>query len=374
MSLYLKNFLENLPDITTDDVNVPDCKLGFYDCVLAFDNLKKKIYISSSGFPETGKRRILRAKARLNSLKNRLLSLERYKETSDPGLLRNNTLCWNLKSNFTKERYCQVILEAKEYISKGDIYQVNLSQRFSAETDTDPFTIYKILRSINPAPFAAYLNFGDVQIVSASPERYIRVAGRTIQTRPIKGTRPRGRNVDEDLLLKRKLITSIKDKAENLMIVDLERNDLGRICEYGSVKVSEFMICETFPTVFHLTSAIEGYLRKDVDAVDVLMNCFPGGSITGAPKIRSMQIIEELENVKRSIYTGAIGYIGFNGDMDTSIVIRTLVFHKRKFYFSVGGGIVYDSVPEKEYEETLHKARALMEAIGYSHAKRKEVV
>jgi len=364
-SYDLKEFLEKIPDTAFSDMNIADCELGFYDCVLIFDHLKNKSYIASTGFPETGKKRRLRAMARLNNLKNRLSHLTQYGDETilshEPG---HNIICSGLKSNFTKEEYIRTILKAKDYINQGDIYQINFSQRFSAQTETHAFDIFRVLRDINPAPLGAYLNFGDVQIVSASPERFIRIKGKTIETRPIKGTRPRGRDKTEDEMLRNKLVTSIKDRAENLMIIDLERNDLGRVCRYGSVKVTEFMVCEEFPTVFHLTSTIEGHLRKEIDAVDVLINCFPGGSITGAPKIRAMEIIEELECIKRSIYTGSIGYIGFNGDMDTSIVIRTLIFHKGRLYFSVGGGIVYDSDPEKEYDETLHKAKALLEAIG----------
>ncbi len=364
-SYDLKGHLEELPDISVCDLDIPDCALGFYDCVLIFDNLDKKTYISSSGFPELGRKRLLRAKARLENLKESLsLPLHlRDVEWSTSGT-------WNrykgLGSTFTKSQYIDTVLRAQEYIKKGDIYQVNLSQRFQKELTMHPFGLYSILRRINPAPFAAYLNFGNVKVLSASPERFIKVIDRNIQTRPIKGTRPRGKNIAEDSLLKKQLTRSVKDRAENLMIIDLERNDLGRICEYGSIRVSEFMICEVYPTVFHLTSTIEGRLRKNKDAMDVLVNCFPGGSITGAPKIRSMEIIEELEPVKRAIYTGSIGYIGFNQDMDTSIVIRTFIIKDGKAYFNVGGGIVYDSDPEKEYEETLDKAKALVEAIEYA--------
>jgi para-aminobenzoate synthetase component 1 len=206
-----------------------------------------------------------------------------------------------------------------------------------------------------------------LKIVSASPERFLKKTGRRIQTRPIKGTRPRGRNPEQDAILKEELKRSIKDTAENLMIVDLERNDLGKICEYKSVSVPEFIICEEYATVFHLVSTVEGKLRKDTDAVDCLVSSFPGGSITGAPKIRAMEIIEELEPVKRNIYTGSVGYISFNGNMDTSIVIRTFIIKDKKAYFHVGGGIVYDSRPEKEYQETLDKAKALKEAVSVKY-------
>ena len=226
----------------------------------------------------------------------------------------------------------------------------------------------------NPAPFAAFLDFEDVKVVSASPERFLKVDGRNIETRPIKGTRPRSKNPAEDERLKLELMRSVKDRAENLMIIDLERNDLGRISEYGSVHVTEFMSCEEYATVFHLVSTVEGTLKSNIGPMDSLINCFPGGSITGAPKIRSMEIIEELEPVKRSIYTGSIGYISFDGGMDTSIVIRTFLLKDKTAYFHVGGGIVYDSEPEKEYQETLDKAKALIEAILYEHSLSKQKI
>jgi para-aminobenzoate synthetase component 1 len=211
-------------------------------------------------------------------------------------------------------------------------------------------------------------------VVSASPERFLKKEQRLIQTRPIKGTRPRGENASQDAQLKHELIASAKDRAENLMIIDLERNDLGRICEYGSVRVTEFMICEEYATVYHLVSTVEGRLRDNVDTIDCLINCFPGGSITGAPKIRSMEIIDELEPVRRSIYTGSIGYIGFDGNMDTSIVIRTFIVKGGDAYFHVGGGIVHDSDPEKEYQETLDKAKALIDAIRLTESKDKSQI
>ena len=280
----------------------------------------------------------------------------------------------NLESNFTKEAYIKAVKKAKKYITAGDIYQVNLSQRFKVRLDTEPFELHKILRTINPAPFACFLNFGDVKIISASPERFLKKVGRNVETRPIKGTRPRGETPKKDMKLKEELVKSAKDRAENLMIIDLERNDLGRICDYGSVRVSEFMACEEYSTVFHLVSTVQGKLRSEVDAIDCLTNCFPGGSITGAPKIRSMEIIEELEPVKRSVYTGSIGYISFDGNMDTSIAIRSLIMKGKNAYFQVGGGIVYDSDPEKEYQETLDKAKALIEAIRLAQSKDKSQI
>ena len=363
-SYDLKDFTEKLKSHAVNDLNIPDSILCFYDVIIVFDNLRNEFLIASSGFPKEGEGRYRRQKDRLECMKRKIKSsipsgITTIKKEGLPYRDKSTTI----KSNFTKEEYIGAIKKAKEYIRKGDIYQVNLSQRFEVSPIHDLFNIYGILRTINPAPFSCFLNFGDIKIASSSPERFLMKKGRTVETRPIKGTRPRGKNEKEDKRLKKQLVKSVKDRAENLMIIDLERNDLGRICEYGSVSMKGFMECEDYATVFHLVSTVEGMARKDVGAVDCLMNCFPGGSITGAPKIRSMEIIEELEPVKRSIYTGSIGYIGFNGDMDTSVVIRTMIEKNGKVYFNVGGGIVHDSVPEKEYDETLDKAKALFDAV-----------
>jgi para-aminobenzoate synthetase component 1 len=228
-----------------------------------------------------------------------------------------------------------------------------------------PFDVYLQLRSHNPAPFSAYINLPEVQLLSASPERFLRFdpGNRRLQTRPIKGTRPRGRTEEEDEALARKLLASEKDRAENVMIVDLERNDLGRVAEIGSVRVTELASLETLPTVFHLASTVEATLREDRDVVDLLLATFPGGSITGAPKIRAMEIIDELEPTARSVYTGAIGYLGFDGSIDLNIAIRTILVRQGVAYFQAGGGIVADSDPEMEYQETLHKASALRDVL-----------
>lgn len=339
------HLIGNIRSQAADDVGVWDCVLGFYDRIFAFDNLQKKAFAVSYG---RGGGTDIAFDAGFGGELN---------ATKKAGESR-------LKSNFTKKEYVGAVEKAKDYIRAGDIYQVNLSQRFSAKLSTKPWTLYKRLREINPAPFAAYLSFGDVAVVSASPERFLKVSGRHIETRPIKGTRPRGRTPEEDQRLARELMGSAKDKAEHVMIVDLERNDLGRICEYGSVKVSEFEILESYPTVHHMVSTVEGRLRPEVGQVDCLRACFPGGSITGAPKVRSMEIIEELEPTKRSVYTGSIGYLGFDGTMDLNIVIRTFVASGRRIFFQVGGGVVADSDPLLEYEETLDKGRALVEAVG----------
>jgi len=258
------------------------------------------------------------------------------------------------------------VVTAREYICAGDIFQVNLSQRFETDLNIHPYELYQRLRKINPAPFASYLNFDEVSVVGASPERFLKVQGDWVETRPIKGTRPRGKSAAEDKALADELLSSIKDRAENIMIVDLERNDIGRVCRYGTVKVTELAILETYPTVFHLTSTVRGRLRQAENRVDLLKASFPGGSITGAPKVRAMEIIDELEPTRRSVYTGAIGYLSFSGEMDLNIVIRTFLVKRGKAYFQVGGGIVYDSEPEAEYEETLDKARALIQALDLS--------
>jgi para-aminobenzoate synthetase component 1 len=257
----------------------------------------------------------------------------------------------------------RAVNKVREYIAAGDVFQVNASQRFEADLKMSAFELYKRLRAVNPAPFSSYLSFPEVAIVSASPERFLKVQTDLVETRPIKGTRPRGRDSVEDKLLADELTHSAKDRAENLMIVDLERNDLGRVCRYGTVKVTELAILETFPTVFHLTSTVTGRLRRGKSNVDLLKATFPGGSITGAPKVRAMEIINEIEPTRRSVYTGSIGYLGFNEDMDINIVIRTFLIKEGKAYFQVGGGIIYDSEPEAEYIETLDKARALIGAL-----------
>jgi para-aminobenzoate synthetase component 1 len=257
----------------------------------------------------------------------------------------------------------EAVNRVREYIAAGDVFQVNLSQRFETELTVTPYELYRRLRQINPAPFAGFLNFDGVTIVSASPERFLRVDGDWVETRPIKGTRPRGKNSVEDAMLAQELLNSAKDRAENVMIVDLERNDLGRVCQYGTVKVTELAILETFPTVFHLTSTIIGKLRPDKNRIDLLKAAFPGGSISGAPKVRAMEIIDELEPTRRSVYTGAIGYLGFGRNLDLNRVIRTFIIKGNKAYFQVGGGIIYDSNAEAEYQETLDKAKALIQAL-----------
>ena len=271
-----------------------------------------------------------------------------------------------LKSNFTKQEYIDSIEKVRQYIRSGDIYQANLTQRFEGKTKRSAFDIYSELREVGPTIFGGLLNFEDVQVISNSPERFIKVENRKIQTRPIKGTRPRGDNPEQDEFFKTELSNSEKDKAELLMIVDLERNDLGRVSEIGSVKVPELFKIEAYANVYHLVATIESEIDKDKDIYEVIKATFPGGSITGAPKIRAMEVIEELEPTRRNVYTGSIGYIGFDGLADLNIAIRTIVKKDDRITFQVGGGITWDSNPEDEYMETLHKAKSIMKTLrGY---------
>ncbi len=364
-SYDLCHFIERLPNTAVDDLKLPECYFGFYDLVLAFDNLQGKAYIISTGFPELEEtERIERAINRLNEVKEKLADLPSSgtKALFTPPSFPMEQV--TLKGGFTHKEYVDAVEKARQYIIAGDIFEVNISQRFEAELSIPPYELYRRLRRINPAPFACYLGFDEVTIVSASPERFLRVSGDWVETRPIKGTRPRGKTPEEDEALANELLSSLKDQAENMMIVDLERNDLGRVCRFGTVKVTELAILEVFPTVFHLTSTVVGRLREGKNCIDLLKATFPGGSITGAPKVRAMEIIDELEPTKRSVYTGNIGYLSFNGDVDLNIVIRTFLVKGRKAYFQVGGAVVYDSIPEAEYQETLHKGRALIDALN----------
>jgi para-aminobenzoate synthetase component 1 len=370
-SYDLCHFIERLPATAVDDFDLPECYLAFYDAVVAFDHLRNRTYLVSTGFPELEEsQRQLRARARLEELRSRVLLSPPEpvvpKTVSDKGIV--------LKANFSHEGYLEAVATAREYICAGDIFEVNLSQRFEADLTIPPYELYKRLRKINPAPFANYFNFDGVSIVGASPERFLKVRGDWVETRPIKGTRPRGKTLEEDRALAESLLASRKDRAENIMIVDLERNDIGRVCRYGTVKVTELAILETYPTVFHLTSTVVGRLSEGKGRTDLLKATFPGGSITGAPKVRAMEIIDELEPTRRSVYTGSLGYLSFDGDMDLDIVIRTIIVKGNRACFQVGGAIIYDSEPEAEYIETLDKGKALIQALNLSPEGSVEIV
>ena len=380
-SYDLCHFIEQLPSTSIDDLELPESYFGFYDTIVAFDHLERKVYLVATGLPEMEEgQRLKRARMRLEQMKDwlcpgRSIIPSEAKQCRDRDCFvhtgpRSDGQGAEIRlgSNFTPKEYKRAVNKVREYIAAGDVFQVNLSQRFEADLRIPPYELYKRLRKVNPAPFAGYLNFPGIVIASASPERFLKVRGDLVETRPIKGTRPRGGDSVEDRRLAYELLHSSKDRAENVMIVDLERNDLGRVCHYGTVKVTELAILETFPTVFHLTSTVRGRLRLGKSNIDLLKATFPGGSITGAPKVRAMEIIDEIEPTRRSVYTGSIGYLGFNEDMDMNIVIRTFLIKEGKAYFQVGGGVIYDSDAEAEYAETLDKARALVQALQLAPA------
>ncbi len=343
--------VEILPRTAIDDVQIPDCFFGIYDGAIIIDHFDEAVYAASSGFLSDAVKWVNTVEKSIENGKPNLPSLDLNASE------KKNLIC-----NMDKDSYVASIGRIKDYIKSGDIYQVNFTQRFEGECTYSPYELYYRLRTMNPAPFASYMDLGSAQIISSSPERFLQIKKGKVQTRPIKGTRARGKNTEEDLLNKTDLYESEKDRAELLMIVDLERNDLGKVCKTGSVKVTQLYLIEEYATVYHLVSTVEGILDAGIHVVDCIKSMFPGGSITGAPKIRSMEIIDELEPTQRNIYTGSIGYIGFNSDTDLNIVIRTIVQKGNKVYFQAGGGIVWDSDAQMEYDESLQKAKALMEA------------
>jgi len=371
--------LERVPRTRYDDLAIPDAMLGLYDWVIAWDHQTEQAWVISTGIPEQGPARRERAARRLAFVKERLAdrriggSAGSEGTTSVPSVYPPTRLSApsypvpdvpGVRSNFTRAGYLDAAARVIEYVYAGDIFQANLSQRLQAPLAGTPFELYRRLRQRNPAPFAAYLDFGDVVVASSSPERFLRVDdGRRVETRPIKGTRPRGVGPEHDAALALALAESDKDMAENVMIVDLLRNDLSRVCLPGSVRVPELFALEHYQTVHHLVSTVVGELAPQRDALDLLRAAFPGGSITGAPKVRAMQIIAELEPTQRAVYCGSIGYVSVTGALDTSIVIRTYLVIGRDVYFQVGGGIVADSDPAQEYRETLDKARGLIAAL-----------
>jgi len=367
--------LERVPRPRYDDLAVPDLLLGLYDWVIAWDHAAGRAWIISTGIPERGAARERRAAQRLSFVRERVGGLperlRRFVAQGDPPRA-NQTAAPSypvpdvpgVRSNFTREGYLDAVARVIEYVYAGDIFQANLSQRLQAPLVGAPLDLYRRLRQRNPAPFSAFLDFGDLVVASSSPERFLQVQpGGRVETRPIKGTRPRGLSPEHDAALARALVESEKDRAENVMIVDLLRNDLSRVCRAGTVRVPELFALEHYATVHHLVSTVVGELAPEHGAVDLLRAAFPGGSITGAPKVRAMQIIAELEPTQRAAYCGSIGYLSLTGALDTSIVIRTCLVLGRDVYFQVGGGIVADSDPEQEYRETLDKARALIAAL-----------
>jgi para-aminobenzoate synthetase component I len=350
---------EGVKRTSADDLAVPEAVWALYDGVIVCDQASGEIFAATSLAAHEDAERVLeRIEREVNALLQEKRTGIRAQQSGDPA---NGAV--EIAANFTRAGYERAVDRVKDYIGSGDVYQINLSQRFAAPLRCAPAELYRRLRAESPAPYGCFLNFGDVQIAGVSPERFLRVDGNRVSTRPIKGTRPRGRDADEDARLKSELVRSEKDRAELLMIVDLERNDLGRVCVPGSVRVHDLYVIEAHPTVWHQVAEVSGTLAAGRDVFDCIRAAFPGGSITGAPKIRAMQIIDELEPHRRHVYTGAIGYLGFDGRAELNIAIRTFTCVGGHAYFHAGGGVVWDSDPASEYEETLTKAKALRAAL-----------
>lgn len=368
----LCHHLERLPSPGFDDLDLPDLCLGLYDWTIAWDHVEGRTWLFSTGLPLDGGRRSERAEARARMVRERLAGAP-----TPPEVRRRPSASFvatgpqthalggmpGVSSTFSRAGYLRAVERTREYIWAGDIFQANLSQRLEAAVDDHPFTLYTRLRRRNPAPFAAYFDFGPAVVVSASPERFLCLSGERVETRPIKGTSPRGWTPRHDSALGEALFESEKDRAENVMIVDLLRNDLSKVCRDHTVEVPELCRIERYATVHHLVSTVVGRLRPGRGPVDLLRATWPGGSITGAPKVRAMEIIAELEPTRRSVYTGSVGYFSFGGAVDTNIAIRTFIVKGGRGYFQVGGGIVADSDPEREYDETLDKARGMVAAL-----------
>lgn len=353
----LKNFVEpKLPRTAVNDLELPDCHIGFYDSVVLFDHRLSKTWIISTGLQADGSRSEQRAQECLQWWQDRVSHCE-------ADVRHRKAAASNVTSNITREQFIDSVRLAQDYIQRGHIYQANLSHRLSADWLNSAWELFHNLHEVSPAPFSSFLDCGDFQVCSSSPELFLRLSGSHIQTRPIKGTRPRSADSVRDAQLTYELQTSAKEMSELVMITDLLRNDLGKICEYGSVTVPELVRLERYPQVQHLVSTVEGRLRSDQTHFSSFASCFPGGSVTGAPKIRAMEIIDELEPITRGPYTGAIGYLGFNRESQLSITIRTALCKNDKAYFHVGAGIVADSNPEAEYEETLAKAAGFRAAL-----------
>ncbi len=356
--------LENIGEHTKDDLSLPDCQLMFFDRLLAFDHLRHQIHIIANAdvSRESPRRAYDRAADDITVLGKKLAG------GLKPALWQKSS--WAPKDKLkvhtgtSRERFIQAVERAKEYIAAGDIFQVVLSLRLDFVPGVAPFDIYRALRTVNPSPYLYFLRMGDTHILGSSPEMLVRASGRKLEYRPIAGTHPRGRDEAEDARLEKEMLADEKERAEHVMLVDLGRNDLGRVSEYGSVKVKDLMYVERYSHVMHIVSALEGRLRGEMDALDAFAACFPAGTLSGAPKVRAMQIIEELEPTRRGIYGGSVLYADFAGNLDSCIAIRTMLMQGKKGYLQAGAGIVADSEPAREYEECMNKAQAVLRAVG----------
>jgi para-aminobenzoate synthetase component 1 len=363
LSYDFVNYLEKLPKTTRDDLNIPDAHFLMVDRVVAFDHLQKKTWLifcpgARDMHGPDWSEKYDEAEYELSLMHRKACSTKKSEAETHPGGKVE------VSHGMTRNDYMDMVRRAKEYIAAGDIFQCNLSLRLSAFVgEASPWKLYSVLRGINPSPFAGFMDFGDYFIVSSSPERLLRLKGDVLETRPIAGTRPRGRDETEDRLMRSELLLNAKERAEHVMLIDLERNDLGRVCDYGSVEVDELMTTEDYSHVIHIVSNVRGKLAPGRNAFDALRAAFPGGTITGVPKVRCMEIIDELETLRRGPYTGSMGYIGFSGAMDMNILIRSFTIKEGTAYVQAGAGIVADSDPGREYHETLKKAEALLRTL-----------
>ena len=357
-------YIENLPNVPQDDIGIPELHFLFADELIAFDHFKQKMHIIVNLHTDGNlERNYSSAVNRIRDIYREILS-SRWKLSenfSTAPVKINGGL--KVTSNISRERFCENVLKAQEYIRNGDIFQVVLSQRLCVETDSEPFNVYRALRLINPGPYMYYLKFDNYTIAGSSPEMLVRVEARKVESCPIAGTRKRGASEEEDIQLEKELIGDEKERAEHIMLVDLGRNDIGKVSSFGTVQVIDFMHIERFSHVMHIVSRVQGELRDGMTSFDALSAVLPAGTLSGAPKIRAMEIIDELETAKRCQYGGAVGYLSFDGNLDSCITIRTIVFKDGKAYIQAGGGIVADSVPESEYEETMNKAMATIKAL-----------
>ena len=355
--------LENIGSHAEDDVSVPDCVLMFFDRLLAFDHLHHQIHIIATAdiTQESPRRAYDRAVADIAVLEKKLargLSAATWKKPAAKSRAK-----LKVHAGLTKQQFEKSVEKAKEYIAAGDIFQVVLSQRLDFVPEVAPFDIYRALRTVNPSPYLYFLRMGDMHVLGSSPEMLVRVTGRKLEYRPIAGTHPRGRDEAEDQQLEQRMLHDEKERAEHVMLVDLGRNDLGRVSDYGSVKVKDLMYVERYSHVMHIVSALEGKLRGEMDAIDAFAACFPAGTLSGAPKVRAMQIIEELEPTRRGVYGGSVLYADFAGNLDSCIAIRTMMMNGKRAYLQVGAGIVADSDPATEFQETMNKGGAVLRAV-----------
>lgn len=368
-------YVEHLPNTPTDDRQLPDLDFGFYDQLVVFDHVNKTIMVvvlSHSSESQSPEAAYAQATQWIDRIVQKLDSPLPQHSLADIPLTYTPTLI--PKSNFTKQGFEEAVSRCRQYIQAGDIFQVVLSQRFEVDCDSEPIEIFRTLRVINPSPFMFFLRTPECTLVGSSPEVMARVVDRVVTVRPLAGTRPRGKSSEEDKRLSEELLADPKERAEHVMLVDLGRNDVGRVAKFGSVKLNDLMVVEFYSHVMHISSNVQGTLREDLSAMDAFRACLPAGTVSGAPKVRAMEIIDELEPTKRGPYAGAVGYFDYRGNMDTCITLRTMVIKDKRVYIQAGAGLVADSDPTSEYQETVNKAKALLAAVEVTQQRTKDAV